>query len=101
MAPLVPAAHTGQKRSSLNNPNISMGTHPDAEEMWRAEVTGESPRLRHLRRWLKLLPREPRCKLCNTPFPVLRRPVAAPPGRQPSRQKPPVFHYFETNSPGY
>src|SRR2546422_4774239 len=99
MAALIPAAHTGQQCSPLNNPNIPMEKHQDAEEMWRAEVTGESPRVRHLRRWLKLLPREPRCKLCNAPFHRLGRPTAAPPGRQPLKKKPRVFNYFETIVP--
>src|SRR2546427_8851625 len=69
MAPLLPAAHTGQKRSPLNNPNIPMEKHPDAEEMWRAEVTGESPPVRPLRRWLKLLPHQPPPQLCTPPLP--------------------------------
>src|SRR2546430_17013024 len=73
-----------------------METHPDAGEMWRAELTGKSPRLRHLRRWLKLLPSEPRCKLCNAPFHGLGRPIAALLGRQPSRKNPRFCNYCET-----
>src|SRR2546427_1006994 len=96
MAALIPAAHTGQRCSPLNNPNISMGKQPSAEEMWRAELTGKSPRLRHLRRWLKLLPSEPRCKLCNAPFHGLGRPIAALLGRQPSRKNPRFCSYCET-----
>src|SRR2546425_8378613 len=96
MAALIPAAHTGQRCSSLNNPNIPMEKHQDAEEMWRAELTGKSPRLRHLRRWLKLLPSEPRCKLCNAPFHGLGRPIAALLGRQPSRKNPRFCSYCET-----
>ena len=80
----------------MNNPNIPMEKHPDAEEMWRAELTGKSPRLRHLRRWLKLLPSEPRCKLCNAPFHGIGRPVAALLGRQPSRKNPRFCNYCET-----
>src|SRR5256712_5735912 len=96
MAALIPAAHTGQRCSPLNNPNIPMEKHQDAEEMWRAELTGKSPRLRHLRRWLKLLPSEPRCKLCNAPFHGLGRPIAALLGRQPSRKNPRFCNYCET-----
>ena len=73
-----------------------MEKHQDAEEMWRAELTGKSPRLRHLRRWLKLLPSEPRCKLCNAPFHGLGRPIAALLGRQPSRKNPRFCNYCET-----
>jgi len=73
-----------------------METHPDAEEMWRAELTGKSPRLRHLRLWLKLLPSEPRCKLCNAPFHGLGRPIAAILGRQRSRKNPRFCNYCET-----
>src|SRR2546428_3122269 len=64
--------------------------------MWLAELTGKSPRLRHLRRWLKLLPSEPRCKLCNAPFHGIGRPVAALLGRQPSRKNPRFCSYCET-----
>src|SRR2546428_9415515 len=96
MAALIPAAHTGQQCSPLNNPNIPMEKHQDAEEMWRAELTGKSPRLRHLRRWLKLLPSEPRCKLCNAPFHGIGRLVAALLGRQPSRKNPRFCNYCET-----
>src|SRR5207245_5931186 len=73
-----------------------MEKHQDAEEMWRAELTGKSPRLRHLRRWFKLLPSEPRCKLCNAPFHGLGRPIAALLGRQPSRKNPRFCNYCET-----
>src|SRR5438034_9825530 len=73
-----------------------MESHPDAEEMWRAELTGKSPRLRHLRLWLKLLPSEPRCKLCNAPFHGLGRPIAAILGRQRSRKNPRFCNYCET-----
>src|SRR5437879_5343769 len=78
-----------------------METHPDAEEMWRAELTGKSPRLRHLRLWLKLLPSEPRCKLCNAPFHGLGRPIAAILGRQRSRKNPRFCNYCETIAPIY
>src|SRR5438445_13649696 len=73
-----------------------MEKHQEAEEMWRAELTGKSPRLRHLRLWLKLLPSEPRCKLCNAPFHGLGRPIAAILGRQRSRKNPRFCNYCET-----
>lgn len=64
--------------------------------MWRAELTGKSPRLRHLRFWLRLLPREPRCKLCNAPFHGVGRPIAGLLGRQPSKKNPRFCGYCET-----
>src|SRR5207247_11037113 len=73
-----------------------MEKHQEAEEMWRAELTGRSPRLRHLRLWLKLLPSEPRCKLCNAPLHGLGRPIAAILGRQRSRKNPRFCSYCET-----
>src|SRR3989442_12832745 len=96
MTPQCPAAPPDQNLYTMNKPNNTMGKHPDAEEKCRAELTGKSPRLRHLRRWLKLLPSEPRCKLCNAPFHGIGRPVAALLGRQPSRKNPRFCSYCET-----
>ena len=73
-----------------------MEKHLTAEEMWRAELTGKSPVLRRLRRWLKLLPSEPRCKQCNAPFRGIGRPIASLLGRQPSRKNPRFCNYCET-----
>jgi adenylate cyclase len=38
------------------------------EEMWERMLTGDLPRLQHMRRIWGALPSPPRCKLCNAPF---------------------------------
>jgi adenylate cyclase len=38
------------------------------EEMWERMLTGDFPRLQHIRRIWGMLPSPPRCKLCNAPF---------------------------------
>ena len=38
------------------------------EEMWKAMLTGNVPRLHRMRRMWGALPSPPRCKLCNAPF---------------------------------
>jgi adenylate cyclase len=38
------------------------------DEAWRGFLMGEMPGLDRSRRWLRRLPSEPRCKLCNAPF---------------------------------
>jgi len=73
-----------------------MGTPETVEEMWRAELTGNSPRLRRLRRLFKMLPSEPRCKQCNAPFRGIGRPIATLLGRHPSRKNPRFCSYCET-----
>ena len=42
-------------------------TH-EADELWRGLLTGTHPILRRHRRFFKLLPSDPRCKLCSAPF---------------------------------
>ena len=37
-------------------------------EEWRSILTGEDATLRKLRRWWRLLPSSPRCKVCAAPF---------------------------------
>lgn len=45
---------------------------PDEEakrtEQWRSLLTGEDDALRKMRRWWKLVPSSPRCKVCAAPF---------------------------------
>jgi adenylate cyclase len=38
------------------------------EDYWQVVLLGQHPGLRRGRRMFRLLPREPRCKLCNAPF---------------------------------
>ncbi len=73
-----------------------MGKRQTVEEMWRAELTGQSPVLRRLRRRFRLLPSEPRCKQCNVPFRGIGRLVGNFLGRQPSRKNPRFCNYCET-----
>jgi adenylate cyclase len=37
-------------------------------EQWRSLLTGEDDSLRKIRRWWKLVPSSPRCKVCAAPF---------------------------------
>jgi adenylate cyclase len=37
-------------------------------ELWRSMLTGENDFLRKLRRWMRLVPSSPRCKVCAAPF---------------------------------
>jgi hypothetical protein len=37
-------------------------------EEWRSMLTGENDTLKRLRRYWKLLPSSPRCKVCAAPF---------------------------------
>ncbi len=78
-----------------------MGSPETVEEIWRAELTGNSPGLRRLRRYLKMLPTEPRCKLCSAPFRGIGRPIATLLGRQPSRKNPRFCGYCETLARAY
>ena len=40
----------------------------ETEEMWRGILTGTDPRYRRWRSVLKLIPSQPRCKMCAAPF---------------------------------
>lgn len=45
-----------------------MPEQPTAEQLWHAMLTGTHPGLRRGRRFNKLIPSNPRCKFCSTPF---------------------------------
>jgi adenylate cyclase len=45
-----------------------MAKKMSSEETWRAMLTGELPGLNRMKRILKSIPAEPRCKLCFAPF---------------------------------
>jgi len=62
-----------------------MPSKPTPEEMWAAIVSGEDQDYHHARRILKLLPSEPRCKLCNAPFGGLGGPLMRLVGKGPSK----------------
>jgi adenylate cyclase len=56
----------------MADPHDHTTAAPDAEatrtEQWRSILTGDDATLQKLRRWWKLLPSSPRCKVCAAPF---------------------------------
>lgn len=58
------------------------------QEYWEAFIAGRDPTPRWERRVLRLLPRDPRCKLCNAPFRGLGASLLRITGRGPSRKNP-------------
>ena len=65
-------------------------------ELWRQLLTGELPDLRKGRRFFGLLPRDPRCKICNAPFEGIGARVARMRGRGPGNKSPRVCTFCET-----
>ena len=61
--------------------------HPP-EEQWRLLLTGEDPILRKGRHFLKRLPTNPRCQLCNAPFQGTGSLFSRLIGRNPSKLNP-------------
>lgn len=61
------------------NARVSNFTNELAAVYWKEVLTGQHPGLRRGRRFYRLLPSDPRCKLCNAPFrgpgAVLVRPI--------------------------
>ncbi|HYU20969.1 MAG TPA: hypothetical protein VEQ11_19955 [Chloroflexota bacterium] len=45
-----------------------MGQQPTVEELWRSVLAGEHPEMRRGRRLHRVIPSNPRCKMCNVPF---------------------------------
>lgn len=58
------------------------------QEFWETYASGADPTPKWERRVLRLLPRDPRCKLCNAPFRGLGAAVLRLTGRGPSRKNP-------------
>jgi adenylate cyclase len=56
----------------MAEPLDQTATAPDDEakrtEEWRSILTGENEALRKIRRWWRLVPSSPRCKVCAAPF---------------------------------
>jgi adenylate cyclase len=60
----------------------------DNIDFWRAILNGEHPGLRRGRHLLGVLPRGPRCKLCNAPFSGPFVPLMGLLGKRPSKRNP-------------
>jgi adenylate cyclase len=73
-----------------------MRKQPTAEEIWRAELTGQSRTLSRSRSLFKLLPSNPRCKQCNAPFRGIGGVISGWLGRQSSKKNPNICSYCET-----
>lgn len=63
------------------------------EEMWRLLLTGRDPALHRIKRWFRILPTKPRCKICSAPFGGLGGMVLRMRGRGPSQKNP---HFCNT-----
>lgn len=61
---------------------------PESEQYWREFLNGGHSREHNLRLLLKLLPTEPRCRLCGAPFAGLGAPIMRVIGKRPSGQNP-------------
>jgi adenylate cyclase len=60
----------------------------EGTDFWRAILTGEHAGLRRGRHLLGMLPRSPRCKLCNAPFSGPFAPLMSLFGKRPSKRNP-------------
>lgn len=60
------------------------------EQWWYGLLTGENPAfpLRHIRHFLKIIPKGPRCKFCNAPYHGIGAPIMRLLGQGPSRLSP-------------
>ena len=65
------------------------------EEEWRSLLTGEHPRMRRGRRFLGLIPSNPRCKMCYAPFGTPGMFFMRLGGRGPSNLNPNVCNLCE------
>jgi adenylate cyclase len=63
-------------------------TDPKIEATYRRELTEGHRPMRIMRGIFRLLPHEPRCKLCNNPFAGIGGKLVAPFGFRPSRKNP-------------
>lgn len=64
-------------------------------ELWRQVLTGEHPAMKKGRRRWKMLPTDPRCKLCNAPFAGLGAIVARARDRAPANKNPRFCNFCE------
>lgn len=76
--------------------------HPQStEEIWRGYLTGQHPTFRRERRAFRLLPKDPRCKLCNAPFRGVGGAILRMMGRTRSAKNPNFCNYCELQARKY
>ena len=75
------------RRAELDHVHRSL-TAEEIEAYWRAVLSGAHPGLRRGRRLYGLLPKDPRCKLCNVPFAGPGALVGRLAGKAPSGKTP-------------
>jgi len=74
---------------------------PTVEEWWRRNLTGHGGSMRLERSLLKLLPHDPRCKLCNAPFRGFGGLVMRLTGRRPWAKNPNICTICERSARKY
>ncbi|HEX2053953.1 MAG TPA: MerC family mercury resistance protein [Actinomycetota bacterium] len=84
---LLVAGTLADRRAELRHLNRDLGPE-EIEAYWRAVLSGEHPGLRRGRNFYGLLPRDPRCKLCNAPFAGPGAVVGKLAGKGPSGKNP-------------
>jgi adenylate cyclase len=69
---------------------MSAGPSPEPgdEELWRDFLTGGHSKEHAVRKVLKLIPQEPRCRLCAAPFAGMGAPMMRVLGKRPSDKNP-------------
>ena len=84
---LLVAGALADRRAEIRHLNAHL-TAEEVERYWKAVLSGEHPGLRRGRRFYGLLPKDPRCKLCNAPFAGPGAWVGRLAGKQPSGKNP-------------
>jgi adenylate cyclase len=86
-----PAHHQREKaRTSAHRrgKGADMAGEPTNEQLWHSVLTGDHPDMRRGRRLYRLIPSNPRCKMCNAPFGVPGALYMRLRGRGPSNLNP-------------
>lgn len=77
---------------------------PPSDPVWRDILEGTSPGFGSYRRFLRMIPRSPRCKMCAAPFAGLGAPIMRLVGRGPWDKNPDIcgfcFRELERNHGG-
>lgn len=75
------------RRAELRHLNAHL-EDAEVERYWKAVLSGAHPGLRRGRRFYGILPKDPRCKLCNAPFAGPGAWIGKLAGKQPSAKNP-------------